>query len=71
MFRVTVDFSVIVSRKSRRSRCCFNSVQGTSFRGFECHEKFGLFRPSYLFGGDVIGQGQGLQSDGWPIVAFP
>ena len=25
----------------------------------------------YLFGGDVIGQGHGLQSDGFPIVAFP
>ena len=25
----------------------------------------------YLFGGDVMGQGHGLQSDGFPIVAFP
>ena len=25
----------------------------------------------YLFAGDVIGQGHGLQSDGFPIVAFP
>lgn len=25
----------------------------------------------YLFGGDVIGQGHGLQSDGFPVVAFP
>lgn len=33
MFRVTVDFSVIVSRKSRRSRCCFNSVRAQVFEG--------------------------------------
>ena len=26
---------------------------------------------AYLFGGDVIGQGHGLQSNGLPIVAFP
>lgn len=25
----------------------------------------------HLFGGDVIGQGHGLQSDDLPIVAFP
>ncbi len=30
---------------------------------------FGFF--IYLFGGDVIGQGHGLQSDCFPIVAFP
>ena len=26
---------------------------------------------THLFGGDVIGQGHGLHSDGFPIVAFP
>lgn len=25
----------------------------------------------YLLGGDVIGQGHGLQSDAFPMVAFP